>query len=109
MENQINLSIVEKALKKICENNEQFEFTNDEYNKSLQAIKYNGGELSGKGGIAFMYGYSNNPFIGVCITNSFKEISLSYNIENEQDSQWYYNEFQRLFKLANDCISNLNQ
>jgi hypothetical protein len=101
---QIN---AEKALQTICKNNTEFEFRHDEYDNMFMAAKFNGrGELSGDGGVAFYYSYSDMTF-GINYSTKEESIIISKKLSNEYSAEWYYEQYQLIFDNAKQIINKI--
>jgi len=105
-EDDIDVINAKIALKRICENNTKFVFEIDDYDSTIMALA--GEKHSGKGGIIFHY-CSNGMSMGVSIGTSDKQLSFGTILTEKKESHWYYEEYQRLYKILENTFKQLNK
>jgi len=91
-----------KALEKICENNTKFTFQQDDSDSTITATNVK--PVSGDSGVAFMY-CSNGMHMSVAISDKINKIVISIKLKETHEWFWYYREYQRLYKLVENALS----
>jgi hypothetical protein len=101
-ENDIDVVNAKKALQRICENNPKFVFETD--GNEMMALM--GEKHSGKGGVLFMYS-TNGMIMYVGVADSVNQIEYTIKLKEKNEVHWYYEEYQRLYKIASESLNTI--
>jgi hypothetical protein len=104
-ENDIDVVNAKKALQRICENNPKFVFEqNDDDNYLMQVTDVR--KYMGDAGSVFYY-HSNGMEMGVAISDKMNKIYISSELKEKNEAHWYYEEYQRLYKIASESLNTI--